>query len=143
MSAGRPAPTLGERFTLLLAVLLGLFGFVMIAGALIGTLEGSSNYSPATNALLALLLGVTPMALGVVLYRRVRGRRGDRERAENEAIVLRLAAKREGVVTAVDIAAESGLPLETAEATLALLHRRGFNTMDVLDSGIVVYRFPL
>lgn len=32
-----------ERLTLVVAVILGLFGFVMLAGVLIGVLEGSSR----------------------------------------------------------------------------------------------------
>jgi TRAP-type C4-dicarboxylate transport system permease small subunit len=61
-----------ERLTLVVAVLLGLFGFVMLAGVLIGVLEGTSRYSPVTDLSLSFLFGVLPLALSWLLFRLVR-----------------------------------------------------------------------
>jgi hypothetical protein len=131
----------GERLALAVAVLIGLFGFVMIAGVLIGTLEGTSKYSARTDLVLAFLLGILPLAAGAFLFWRVRRAVAQRKWEETEGAVLKVARERQGVVSAVDVAADCGMSLEQAEEILARLQRRGFSEMDVLDSGTVVYRF--
>ena len=135
--------TIGERLALVVAVLIGLFGLVMIAGVLIGVLEDTSDYSPSTNAMMTLLFGVLPLAIGVLLVWRVRRAAARRRQEAREAAVLGAVRKRQGVVTAVDVAADCGMSLEEAQGTLDWLHLRGFSEMDVLDSGTVVYRFRL
>jgi hypothetical protein len=132
-----------EKLALAGAVLVGLFGLVMIAGVLIGSLEKTSEYSPTTDALLSVLFGVLPLAAGIFLVRRTLGAVARRRREEREAAVLGVAKDHQGVVTAVDVAAECGMSLEQAEQTLGALHRRGFSEMDVTDAGTVVYRFRL
>jgi ABC-type nickel/cobalt efflux system permease component RcnA len=132
---------LGERLALAVAVLIGLFGFVMIAGVLIGTLEGTSKYSARTDLVLAFLLGILPLAVGAFLFWRVRRAVARRRCEETEGAVLKVARERQGVISAVDVAADCGMSLEQAEEILDRLQRRGFSEMDVLDSGVVVYRF--
>lgn len=134
---------LGERLTLGIAALIGLFGFVMIAGVLIGTIERTSNYSPTTNTLLTFLFGALPLAGSLILYLRVRGAVAGRKRGEKEAAVLRVARERQGIVTAVGVAADCGMSLEEAQEILDRLQRGGFSEMDVSDTGTVVYRFRL
>ncbi len=131
----------GERLALAVAVLVGLFGFVMIAGVLIQTLEGTSKYSARTDLVLAFLLGILPLAAGVYLFWRVRRAVVRRQWEETEGAVLKVARARQGAVSAVDVAADCGMSLEQAEEILDRLQRRGFSEMDVLDSGVVVYRF--
>lgn len=130
-----------ERLTLAVAVLLGLFGFVMLAGVLIGVLEGSSRYSPLTNLLLSFLFGVLPLALSWILYRRVRRGVARRKAEAAEAAVLKAARERQGTLTAVDVAADCGMSLEQAQEILDRLHLGGFCEIDVTDAGTVVYRF--
>jgi hypothetical protein len=135
--------TLGQRLLLALAVLVALFGFVMISGALIGVLEGDSGYTPTTNLVLSVLLGVIPLAGGVLLFSGVR-RNVARRRAEaEEAAVLRVARGRGGVVSAVDVAADCGIGLDEAQTILDRLHLRGHAEMDVAPTGTVVYRVRL
>jgi hypothetical protein len=131
----------GERLVLAVALLIGFFGFVMIAGVLIGVLEGTSKYSPSTNLVLSFLLGVLPLAGGLLLYWGVRRAVAKRKGEEREAAVLRVARERQGIVTAVDVAADCGMSLEEAEETLERLHLGGFSEIDVSDAGTVVYRF--
>jgi hypothetical protein len=132
---------IGEKLVLAVAVLLGLFGFVILTGVLIGLLEGTSEYSLFTNLLLSFLLGCVPLAVGVLLLRRVRNSVARREIEAREAQVLRVAQERQGTVSAVDVATGCGMSLEQAQKTLDQLHLRGFSEMDVEDSGTVVYRF--
>jgi len=133
----------GEKLALAFALLIGVFGFVMIAGVLIQILERTSKYSPTTDLLLSLWFGVLPLAGGVLLYRRVRRAVAKREAEEREAAVLKVVKERKGIVTAVDVAEECGMSLEHAQNVLDGLQRHGFCEMDVADSGTVVYRFRL
>jgi hypothetical protein len=135
--------TVGDRLAVVFALLVGVFGLVMLIGVLIQLVEGTSKYSVVTDVLLSVLLGVVPLVGGVVLYRRVRRAVARRVREEREAAVLRVARDRQGVVSPVDVAADCGLSLEHAQEILDELHRRGFNEMDVSDTGVVVYRFRL
>jgi predicted transcriptional regulator len=137
------AMTASDRVAVAFAFVVGLFGFVILVGVLIQLLEGTSKHAVVTDVLLAILLGVIPLIGGVILYRRVRRTVARRQQEEREAAVLRVARDRQGVVTPVDVAADCGLSLEHAQEILDELHRRGFNEMDVSDTGVVVYRFRL
>ncbi len=133
----------GERLALGIAVLIGVFGFVMITGVLIGALEGTSKYSASTNLMMTAMLGILPLAVGVFLFWGVRRGVARRKREETEGAVLKAARARQGVVSAVDVASDCGMSLDQAQEILDRLHLRGFNEMDVSDSGTVVYRFRL
>jgi hypothetical protein len=137
------AMTASERLSVVFAVVLSLFGFVMLVGVLIGALEGTSKYSRFTDVTLTILLGVVPLVGGIRLYRRVRGTVVRRQTGERESAVLQVVRQHEGVVSPVDVAADCGMSLEQAEEILKGLHLRGFAEMDVTDTGIVIYRFPL
>ena len=132
-----------ERLTLVFAALLGMFGIVMIGGTLIGTIEGDSRYSPATNLLLSLLFGVLPLVWGWILVRRVRKAVAQRKTGATESAVLRVAREHDGLVTAVDVSADCGMTLEQAQETLDRLHLSGNCDIDVADSGTITYRFRL
>jgi len=137
------AMTVSERLSVVFAVIVSLFGFVMLVGVLIGAIEGTSKYSRFTDVTLTILLGIVPLVGGVHLYRRVRGTVARRQNDERESAVLQVVRQHEGVVSPVDVAADCGMSLEQAEETLNQLHLRGFAEMDVTDTGIVIYRFPL
>jgi len=137
------AMTVSERLSVVFAVLIGLFGFVMLAGVLIQALEGTSKYSRFTDVTLTILLGVVPLVGGVLLYRRVRGFVVRRQTAERESAVLQVVRQHEGVVSPVDVAADCGMSLEEAEEILKGLQLRGFAEMDVTDTGIIIFRFRL
>jgi len=135
--------TVSERLSVVFAVVLSLFGFVLLVGVLIGALEGTSKYSRFTDVTLSILLGVVPLIGGVVLYRRVRGAVLRRQAEERESAILQVVRQHEGVVSPLDIAADCGMSLEEAEESLKALHLRGFAEMDVTDTGTVIYRFRL
>jgi hypothetical protein len=132
-----------ELLTLVFAAILGIFGIVIFGGVLIGAIERTSRYSPATDLLLSLLFGVLPLVWGLILYRRVRRAVAQRRSENTEAAVLRVAQERGGLVTAVDVAAGCGTSLEEAQKALDGLHLRGFCDIDVADSGTITFRFRL
>jgi hypothetical protein len=133
--------TTSEKLQVVVAALLGVFGIVLIAGVSIQFLEGTSKYSTVTDVLLTILLGILPLGYGVWLYRRVRQAVTRRTVDDSEKIVLRLAQRRQGVLTVAEVAANSTLSVEQAKETLDQLNLKGFNEMDVSDAGILVYKF--
>ena len=133
--------TTSEKLQVVVAGLLGVFGLVMIAGVSIQALEGTSKYSRVTDGVLTVLLGILPLVGGVWRYKRVRQAVTRRAVDDSEKIVLRLAQRRQGVLTVVEVAANSTLSVEQAKETLDQLNLKGFNEMDVSDAGILVYKF--
>ena len=133
--------TTNEKLQVVVAVLLGVFGLVMIVGVSIQFLEGTSKYSMVTDGVLTVLLGIVPLVGGVWRYKRVRQAVTRRTVDDSEKIVLRLAQRRQGVLTVVEVAANSTLSVEQAKETLDQLNLKGFNEMDVSDAGILVYKF--
>ena len=133
--------TTNEKLQVVVAVLLGVFGLVMIVGVSIQFLEGTSKYSMVTDGVLTVLLGIVPLVGGVWRYKRVRQAVTRRAVDDSEKIVLRLAQRRQGVLTVVEVAANSTLSVEQAKETLDQLNLKGFNEMDVSDAGILVYKF--
>jgi uncharacterized membrane protein YidH (DUF202 family) len=133
--------TTSEKLQVVVAALLGVFGIVMIAGVSIQFLEGTSKYSRVTDGLLTVLFGILPLVGGVWLYKRVRQAVTRRTVDDSEKIVLRLAQRRQGVLTVAEVAANSTLSVEQAKETLDQLNLKGFNEMDVSDAGILVYKF--
>ena len=133
--------TTSEKLQVVVAVLLGVFGLVMIVGVSIQFLEGTSKYSMVTDGVLTVLLGIVPLVGGVWRYKRVRQAVTRRAVDDSEKIVLRLAQRRQGVLTVVEVAANSTLSVEQAKETLDQLNLKGFNEMDVSDAGILVYKF--
>ena len=133
--------TTSEKLQVVVAVLLGVFGLVMIVGVSIQFLEGTSKYSMVTDGVLTVLLGILPLVGGVWRYKRVRQAVTRRTVDDSEKIVLRLAQRRQGVLTVVEVAANSTLSVEQAKETLDQLNLKGFNEMDVSDAGILVYKF--
>jgi cadmium resistance protein CadD (predicted permease) len=133
--------TVSEKLQVVVAVLLGVFGVVILAGVCIGVLEGTSKYSLSTDVLLTVLFGILPIICGIRLYIRTRQAVTRRSVEDSEKIVLQLAKKRRGSLTVAEVAANSILTLEQAKETLDQLNIKGFNEMDVSDSGIIVYKF--
>jgi hypothetical protein len=133
--------TMSEKLQVVVAALLGVFGIVMLAGVCIQALEGTSKYSMVTDMLLTVLFGILPLVCGVWLYKRVRQAVTRRAVDDSEKIVLHLAQQHHGILTVVEVAANSTLSVEQAKATLDQLNIKGFNEMDVSDAGIIVYKF--
>ena len=133
--------TVSEKLQVVVAVLLGVFGVVILAGVCIGMVEGTSKYSLVTDVMLTILFGILPIVCGIRLYKRIRQAVAKRTVEDSEKIVLKLAKKRRGALTVAEVTANSALTLEQAKDTLDQLNIKGFNEMDVSDAGIIVYKF--
>ncbi len=126
-------------------------GFALLALAgfmLLGFLRsGAETSAPATIA--ALLITVALPALGgiALLTKRLRGGARLAERREvlrqqtYESEILRLAAQRQGRLTAVELVTEFAITPEKANELLESLMVRQLADVEVTDSGVVVYVF--
>jgi len=129
-----------------------LFGGVsLLAVALfmvVGFLRADVNPA-ALRTMVALLIGAgLPAAGGGWLLARYFGvgRRIGRGREELrrdtlEAEILKMAGRRDGRLTAVEVAAELAVPTTTAEELLHGLMVREQAEIEVTDSGLLVYAF--
>ncbi len=103
--------------------------------------------APATIA--ALLITVALPATGGVLLisnrfgrgKRLALRREELRQQTFESEILRLAAQRQGRLTAVEVMTEFAIPLDQANALLESLMVRQLADVEVTDSGVVVYAF--
>jgi hypothetical protein len=98
---------------------------------------------------MAVFGGLIPVVKGVsrLIESRVQApkekRLSDAQRgADNERAVLRIAQSRAGLVSASQVALETQLSLEEASTLLDSLAKRGHASMEVMDDGRIVYRFP-
>lgn len=126
-------------------------GFALLALAgfmLLGFLRSDAEIgTPATIA--ALVITVALPALGGIALLTNRFRRRGRlaERREvlrqqtYESEILRLAAQRQGRLTAVELVTEFAITPEKANALLESLMVRQLADVEVTDSGVVVYVF--
>ena len=126
-------------------------GFALLALAgfmLLGFLRSDAETgAPATIA--ALLITVALPALGgiALLTKRLRGGARLAERREMlrqqtyESEILRLAAQRQGRLTAVELVTEFAITPEKANELLESLMVRQLADVEVTDSGVVVYVF--
>ena len=103
--------------------------------------------APATIA--ALVITVALPALGGIALLTKRFRRGGRLAERREALrqqtyeseILRLAAQRQGRLTAVELVTEFAITPEKANELLESLMVRQLADVEVTDSGVVVYVF--
>lgn len=125
------------------------FALLVLAGfMLLGFLRSDAETgAPATIA--ALLITVALPAMGGIALLTKRFRRGTRlaERREvlrqqtYESEILRLAAQRQGRLTAVELVTEFAITPEKANELLESLMVRQLADVEVTDSGVVVYVF--
>lgn len=128
--------------------LLGLVLLALSLFMLVGFMRSDADIgAPATIA--ALLITVALPALGGIALLTKRFRRGARlaERREvlrqqtYESEILRLAAQRQGRLTAVELVTEFAITPEKANELLESLMVRQLADVEVTDSGVVVYVF--
>ena len=131
--------------------MLKLFGVALLVLSLFMLLgflrSGADAGAPATIAALLVTVGL-PAAGGIALLT-APFRRGSRLSARKEILrqqtyeseILRLAAQRQGRLTAVELVTEFAITPEKANELLESLMVRQLANVEVTDSGVVVYRF--
>lgn len=128
-----------------------LGGVSLLAVALfmvVGFLRADVNPA-ALSTMVALLIGAgLPAAGGGWLLARhfgigrgIERRREQLRRDTLEAEILKMAARHEGRLTAVEVAGELAVPSTTAEELLNGLMTRELAEIEITDSGVLVYSF--
>jgi hypothetical protein len=115
---------------------------------LVGFLRADLGASAAVTAL-AFLIGVgLPAAGGAALLRghfgasRTLAARRDQLRQQTlDSEVLRLAGRRGGKLTVVEVVSDLGVSTEDAKETLDGLMMRELAEIEITDAGMLVYRF--
>jgi hypothetical protein len=130
--------------------LVGGIGLLFVAGFMtIGFLAGGAADASAGARLAAMLISVgIPAVGGFALIRghlqrtpRVGSGRAELRRLTQSSEVLKLAERRGGRLTVVEVVAETALPAEAAEALLAEFVQQGLAEPEVTEAGLIVYRF--
>jgi hypothetical protein len=127
----------------------GGVGLLLVAAfMLLGFLRADPGVSAAVTAL-AFVIGVgLPAAGGVALLRghfgaaRSLALRRDQLRQQTlDSEVLRLAGRRSGKLTVVEVVSDLGVSTEDAKETLDGLMMRELAEIEITDAGMLVYRF--
>jgi len=125
----------GALLSLSLFMLLGFFNVSQPLGV------------PAAALTLLVAVGI-PAAAGAALVRaHVRERRGFARHREqlrlqtHQAELLKLAERKGGKLTVVEVVAEAAVDPATAEAALAALVEQGVADIEITASGLLVYAF--
>ena len=126
------------------SALLLLLSLFMLAGFL---QSDAARTAPATLAALLITVGL-PAAGGLALAASHFGGRGRlarrREELRQQTIeseILRLAARHDGRLTAVEVASEMALAPEAAKDALDALAVREHADLEITESGVIVYSF--
>jgi hypothetical protein len=129
------------RFAGVGLVLLALF-------MLVGFLRADLSASGVAQAIAFFIAVVLPAVGGIALLasplgssRRIAARRHQLRRQTVDAELLRLAARRGGKLTVVEVVTELALSTEEAKESLDELARQEMAELEVTDSGTIVYAF--
>jgi len=131
-------------------ILLLMVATFMLIGVLAG---GGHGHSFGINVFVFLLTVVFPGTTGLMLLRQHLRQLPASAAAPALAApapavapdheILRLAERKSGRLTVVEVVAETTLPtVEAAEAAMTSLVERGLAEPQVTDSGLIVYAFP-
>ncbi len=132
-----------EKLVLAAAVLLVLFGLLIMLGTAVNIFDRTSKDSVPGDVVGLILAGVIPVGVGIWLFWHTQAGAARRALEARELTVLRLASRHEGVLTVPQVAAESDMTLEQAKDVLDRLFRKSFNEVALSESGEMVYRFKL
>lgn len=124
-------------------VLLGIAGFMSV-----GLLASDMAGGVGTTIFTALLVIGIPGAWGGLLLRsHLKGAptltagRAELRRLTQSSEIMKLAERKGGRLTVVEVVAETALPAEAAEEMLGDFVRQGLAEPEVTDKGLVVYVF--
>lgn len=125
-----------------LGVTLALFSSFFVVAAIADLAGGDTE--TATGVLLGLLVffSGTGFAGGYLAWRKLRSAEPTLDDEERERLVLRLAADRQGRLTAAEVAAHTPLSLRESQQMLDRLEQHRAAELQLTPDGAMVYRFP-
>lgn len=126
----------------ILAVLVAVFGIVMITGTLIQIFDNDTKHTVATNIIMCFLLGVLPLIMGIRIYVSAKNKAKYRQYEKYEKQILQLSHKKHGKLTYSDIAMNTGLTMEESKDIMRQFSANGYAKLHITDEGTVFYEFP-
>ncbi|GIP37010.1 hypothetical protein J31TS4_02900 [Paenibacillus sp. J31TS4] len=132
--------TIKEKLMAAAALFIALFGFIITCGSIAGPRNPGETF--LSNAILTILVGLLPMALGIWLFVRTRRIAKQRRSQESEKEILRYAQEKGGRITAAELALLSSYTPEAARIVLESCTSRGFCARKIAENGTFVYEFP-
>ena len=115
---------------------------------LVGFLNADVDRAAGTTLLALLITVALPAGAGAALIsrgarsgKRLDERREALRRQTIEAELVKLAGRKDGKLTVVEVVSELGVSPESAEAALQALARRDLADIQVTESGLLVYAF--
>ncbi|WP_103105663.1 hypothetical protein [Brevibacillus reuszeri] len=115
-----------------------LFGFIMIVGALASE---ETKLTVTTDLVLFLLLGVLPALLGGWLLFKARKNSKLRRLDALENLVLQIASRYGGNLTAAELAMNSKLSITQANEVLERFAKQNVAYLKISNNGTYVYQF--
>lgn len=117
-----------------------ILGAPFLLGGIVALFQAATPENVG-GAYAALFMGTAFAGSGFVWLKWMKKRELHRLTQYHEKLVLDIAALHDGVVTVAQISQSTPLTIQEAESTLARLSVQGLARPEVLDDGVVVYRF--
>lgn len=132
-----------EKLFFVVGVLLVGWGALFVLGAILGSLNPTSEISTASYLFAMTFLGIAPGIGGVVLCRKMRQQGRRRLDEARERTMLLLAKENEGQLTVAQVAMNMSISSTEAKEMLDRCHLDGLANIEASDTGSVVYLFSL
>lgn len=117
-----------------------IFGSVIIAGFFASLGREPQFYQLWENILYTFVFGFVPAGFGTYYYLKAKKKQQTLLDERKEYHVIRLAAEKQGKLTAIDIAIHLKTSHKKAKEVMNELHNRGVFSITVHNEGIVVYQ---
>ncbi len=121
----------------IIAVILGLFGTVMLVGTLGNIDMIPDKLSDWIGMVLA--MNVLPIGLSIFLFRRSKKMAKDRDYRKYEAMVLKLAQDKGGILTVADVTVHTSMTYKEADSFLNEMYVHGVLDMYANAEGGIEY----
>lgn len=118
-----------------------VFGALTTTILTIGVFASTRPSSLAEDIGLVFFFGNAPLVAGAVMVRIGRVRRRGKRIESSEKLLLAIARKNKGILTATLVASETPLSIEEARSVLELFVTRGVVDMAIDNNGVVFYHF--
>jgi hypothetical protein len=117
------------------------FGLLISLGSLLSIGSQDSEGWMISDTFLFLILGILPTVLGIWLIVGMIRKNSTHKKNDDEKIILSIAKKYSGRLTAADLAMESDFSMTSAKVLLDEYVKQGFVELKISDSGVFVYEF--
>lgn len=127
-------------FLRILAVLLFIFGGLLLLGFSIELVEGTSEESLAFDITMAVIFGLGPIIGGIFLWKAGSKKRRKYSTHKQETILLKIAQQKNGMLSVADVAIALEMTTEDAKHLIDKLYYKGVFELQITDNGATLYK---